>query len=219
MFYTDETRFTQDEKDAMDGLARVVSYVCGLDISDLKRKTRQRVITDARKIACKYAFDNIPNTLFYGEKNLALPSWYFGLDHGTIHNSIEKADELYEHDTAFAKLYDTVINIVDDPDYEPDITYDKLYDKSKTWDSVRMNDRDSHKTRCDLMPQCVKEDILNMFDRGYGELTIANKVGTTMNFIKFFAKKEGVKSNKIGSIKRALSSQSVRFGASTSISY
>jgi hypothetical protein len=219
MKYTDENRFTQDERDAMDGLARVVAFVCGVDYDKIKSKTRKRKIVDARKIACKYAYDNIPNTMFLGGRNLALPSWYFGLDHGTVHHSIDKADELYEADPMFAKLYDAVIDIVDNPKYEPDFTYDKLYAKKITWDSVRMDMNQYNKTRYAFMPQYVREDIVNMFERGYGELTIANKVGTTMSFVEYFIKREGLKKDKMSKIRKAISSQSVKFGVSTSITY
>jgi hypothetical protein len=219
MKYTDENRFTQDERDAMDGLARVVAFVCGVDYDKIKSKTRKRKIVDARKIACKYAYDNIPNTMFLGGRNLALPSWYFGLDHGTVHHSIDKADELYEADPMFAKLYDAVIDIVDNPKYEPDFTYDKLYAKKITWDSVRMDMNQYNKTRYAFMPQYVREDIVNMFERGYGELTIANKVGTTMSFVEYFIKREGLKKDKMSKIRKAISSQSVKFGASKSIAY
>jgi hypothetical protein len=219
MKYTDENRFTQDERDAMDGLARVVAFVCGVDYDKIKSKTRKRKIVDARKIACKYAYDNIPNTMFLGGRNLALPSWYFGLDHGTVHHSIDKADELYEADPMFAKLYDAVIDIVDNPKYEPDFTYDKLYAKKITWDSVRMDMNQYNKTRYAFMPQYVREDIVNMFERGYGELTIANKVGTTMSFVEYFIKREGLKKDKMSKIRKAISSQSVKFGYSKSIAY
>jgi hypothetical protein len=219
MKYTDENRFTQDERDAMDGLARVVAFVCGVDYDKIKSKTRKRKIVDARKIACKYAYDNIPNTMFLGGRNLALPSWYFGLDHGTVHHSIDKADELYEADPMFAKLYDAVIDIVDNPKYEPDFTYDKLYAKKITWDSVRMDMNQYNKTRYAFMPQYVREDIVNMFERGYGELTIANKVGTTMSFVEYFIKREGLKKDKMAKIRKAISSQSVKFGYSKSIAY
>jgi len=219
MKYTDENRFTQDERDAMDGLARVVAFVCGVDYDEIKSKTRKRKIVDARKIACKYAYDNIPNTMFLGGRNLALPSWYFGLDHGTVHHSIDKADELYEADPMFAKLYDAVIDIVDNPKYEPDFTYDKLYEKKRTWESVRMDNNEYHKTRYAFMPQYVREDIVSMFERGYGELTIANKVGTTMGFVQYFIKREGLKKDKMAKIRKAISSQSVKFGVSTSIAY
>jgi hypothetical protein len=219
MKYTDENRFTQDERDAMDGLARVVAFVCGVDYDKIKSKTRKRKIVDARKIACKYAYDNIPNTMFLGGRNLALPSWYFGLDHGTVHHSIDKADELYEADPMFAKLYDAVIDIVDNPKYEPDFTYDKLYAKKRTWESVRMDMNEYNKTRYAFMPQYVREDIVNMFTRGYGELTIANKVGTTMSFVEYFIKREGLKKDKMSKIRKAISSQSVKFGLSKSIAY
>jgi hypothetical protein len=157
--------------------------------------------------------------MFLGGRNLALPSWYFGLDHGTVHHSIDKADELYEADPMFAKLYDAVIDIVDNPKYEPDFTYDKLYEKKRTWESVRMDDGEFHKTRYAFMPQYVREDIASMFERGYGELTIANKVGTTMSFVEYFIKREGLKKDKMSKIRKAISSQSVKFGVSTSITY
>jgi hypothetical protein len=69
------------------------------------------------------------------------------------------------------------------------------------------------------MPQYVREDIVNMFERGYGELTIANKVGTTMSFVEYFIKREGLKKDKMSKIRKAISSQSVKFGYSKSIAY
>jgi hypothetical protein len=58
-----------------------------------------------------------------------------------------------------------------------------------------------------------------MFERGYGELSIANKIGTTLNYIKYFIKRDGLKRDKMAKIRRAISSQSVKFGVSTSIAY
>ena len=69
------------------------------------------------------------------------------------------------------------------------------------------------------MPQYVREDIVNMFTRGYGELTIANKVGTTMPFVEYFIKREGLKRDKMAKIRKAMSSQSAKFGYNTSINY
>ena len=48
---------------------------------------------------------------------------------------------------------------------------------------------------------------------------VTNKLRTTLDFIQYFTKKEGLKSDKIGKIRKALSSQSVKFGFSKSIAY
>jgi hypothetical protein len=219
MFYTDENRFTEDERDAMDGLARVVSYVCDVSYDELKSKTRKQQIVDARKIACKYAYDNIPNTRFSMGRNVALAAWYFRVDHSSVSHAVQTADELYEFNPSFAKLYDAVVEIVDNPKYEPDVTYSQLFSKEKDWDSVRMSQQEFHKTRYALMPQYVREDIISYFNKGYGDLTIANKVGTTMRYIQYFIKREGLKRDKIGKIRKALSSNSVKFGFSKTIAY
>jgi hypothetical protein len=69
------------------------------------------------------------------------------------------------------------------------------------------------------MPQYVKDDIIMLFGKGYGELTIANKVQTTLDFINYFIKREGLKRDKMAKIRKAISSQSVKFGYSKSIAY
>jgi len=219
MKYTDENRFTQDERDAMDGLARVVAFVCGVDYDELRSKTRKRKVVDARKIACKYAFDNLNVFSVHVSKTVMLPAWYFDVDHSTICHAIQTADELYEFSPAFAKLYDTVIEIVDNPLYEPDFTYEQAFARNIVWEDVRMSITAKNKDKYALMPMHIKDDIISLFNKGYGELTIANKLRTTLDFIQYFTKREGLKSNKIGNIRKALSSQSVKFGLSTSITY
>lgn len=219
MYYTDENKFTEDEREAMDGLARVVAFVCDISYEAIRSNCRKRPVVDAKKIACKYAYDNIPNSKLICEKNLALCSWYFKQDHGTIHYTIAKAQELYETEPNFAKLYDAVVNIVDNPTYEPDFTYSDLYKGQTNWDGVRMNINERHSVRYRHMPQYVKDDIIMLFGKGYGELTIAKKVETTLDFINYFIKREGLKRDKMAKIRKALSSQSVKFGYSKSIAY
>jgi hypothetical protein len=214
MHYRDENRFTQDERDAMDGLARVVAYVCAVDYEEMKSKCRKRELVDARKIACKYAYDNIPNSKFNCGRNLALPSWYFKCDHSSISHAIHTADELYEYEPVFAKLYDTVIEIVDNPNFEPDADYLRFVSGKKIWENVRMDDREYHKTRYSVIPESVKEEIINMFNKGYGQLSIANKVRTTVPFIDYFIKREGLKKDKMANIRKVIRKRRDKFGLS-----
>jgi len=214
MFYTNEDKFTEDEREAMDGLARVVAFVCDISYEAIRSSSRKRPATDARKIACKYAYDNIPNSKLICEKNLALCSWYFNQDHGTIHYAVAKADELYETDVNFAKLYDAVVNIVDNPDYEPDFTYTDLYKGKNDWESVRMNINERHSNRYRFMPQYVKDDITSLFRKGYGELSIAIKVQTTFDFINYFIKREGLRRDKMAKIRKAMKKNRDKFGFS-----
>lgn len=214
MYYTNEDKFTEDEREAMDGLARVVAFVCEISYEAIRSASRKRPVTDAKKIACKYAYDNIPNSKLLGEKNLGLSSWYFKQDHGTIHYTITKADELYETDVNFAKIYDAVVNIVDNPNYEPDFTYTDLYKGKTDWDSVRMNINERHLTRYKYMPQYVKDDIILLFNKGYGELSIANKVQTTFDFINYFIKREGLKRDKMEKIRKVMKRKRDKFGFS-----
>jgi hypothetical protein len=219
MHYRDESKFTQDERDAMDGIARVVAIVCRLNIEELRSKSRKRHVADARKIACKYAFDNIPNSKSMVGRNLSLSAWYFDLDHSSVSHAVHTADHLYDYDSDFAKLYDTVVEIVNNPNYKPDSEYHRIVSNKKTWDDVRMDEREYNKTKYSLLPESVKEEIINIYKKGYGLLHISNKVGTTINFVEYLIKKEGVKKDKVGDIKRALGSDSIKFGFSTSISY
>jgi hypothetical protein len=214
MKYVNENRFTEDERDAMDGLARVVAYICCVDYDEMRSKSRKRELVDARKIACKYAYDNIPNSKFIRGRNLALPSWYFKCDHSSTSHAIHTADELYEHETVFAKLYDTVIEIVDNPNYEPDDDYRRFVSGKKIWENVRMDDREYHKTRYSVIPDSVKEEIINMFNKGYGQLSIANKVRTTVPFIDYFTKREGLKKNKMANIRKVIRKRRDKFGLS-----
>ena len=219
MKYKDESKFTKDERDAMDGIARVVSVVCRLNVEELRSKSRKRHVADARKIDCKYAFDNIPNKKSMVGRNLSLPAWYFNLDHSTVSHAVHTADHLYDYDPDFEKLYDTVVEIVNNPNHKPDLEYCRIVSNKKTWDDVRMDEREYNKTKYSLLPESVKEEIINTYKKGYGLLHISNKVGTTINFIEFLIKKEGVKKDKVGDIKRALRSDSVKFGFSKSIAY
>jgi len=214
MYYTDENKFTEDEREAMDGLARVVAFVCEISYEAIRSASRKRPVTDAKKIACKYAYDNIPNSKLICEKNLALCSWYFKQDHGTIHYTISKAQELYETEPNFAKLYDAVVNIVDNPEYEPDFTYTDLYKGQTDWEGVRMNINERHWARYRCMPQYVKDDIVLLFNKGYGELSIAKKVQTTFDFINYFIKREGLKKDKMAKIRKAMKRKRDKFGFS-----
>lgn len=219
MFYTDENRFTQDERDAMDGLARVVAFVCGVGYDELRSKSRKRRIVDARKIACKYAFDNIVVSSSHVPKNIMLPAWYFRVDHSSICHAIKTADELYEFSPDFAKMYDMVIEIVDNPDHEPDYAYEQVFGSKLTWDDIRMSVNVKNRDKYALMPINIKEDIIALFNKGYGELTISSKLRTTIDFIQYFIRRDGLKRDKIGKIRKVISSQSVRFGTSKSIAY
>lgn len=218
MYYA-EDKFTQEEKDAMDGLARVVSFVCGVSYDELRSKTRKQPIVDARKIACKYAVDNIPNSLIFGSRNNALPSWFFNVDHSSVIHAVNSAEWLYEYDKRFARLYNAVIELVDNPESEIDLHFDDKFTKEKIWDSVRMNEREPHRTRYALLPENVKNVIIDSYEKGYSELTIANKAETLLAFIQYFVKREGLNRNKMDKIRKALASASVKFGQSTSIEY
>ena len=219
MFYTDENRFTQDERDAMDGLARVVAFVCGVDYDELRSKTRKRRIVDARKIASKYAFDNIGVSSSHVPKNIMLPAWYFNVDHSSICHAIKTADELYEFSPDFAKMYDTVIEIVDNPDHDIEYAYEQAFGNKLTWDDIRMSVSIKHRDKYALMPINIKEDIINLFNKGYGELSIANKVETTFDFINYFIKREGLKRDKIGNIRKTIKTKRDKFGYSKLMAY
>lgn len=196
--------FSEVEVEAMEGLVRVVAFVCGITVEEIKSKSRKREITDARKMVCMYANDNIPHRKYQVQKNLKLATWYFECDHSTISHAIDCGRDLYKNDSAFQKAYDSVIDFINDPKYSPDFTYNELYAMKKTWEDVRMNHNESHSVRYSLMPQYIKQDIINLFNKGYGEYTISQKVGTIMEFIVYFCDKEGLKRDKFDKIKQAM---------------
>jgi hypothetical protein len=212
MKYTDESRFTEDERDAMDGLARVVAFVCGVNHDDLRSKSRKRRIVDARKIASKYAFDNIAVSSSHVPKNIMLPAWYFNVDHSSVCHAVKTADELYEFSPDFAKMYDTVIEIVDNPDHDIDYAYEQAFGNKLTWDEIRMSVRIKNRDKYALLPINIKEDIITLFNKGYGEFAIANKVETALDFISYFIKREGLRKDKMANIRKVIKRKADKFG-------
>lgn len=220
MKYTDGSKFTQDEKDAMDGLARVVAFVFDIEHDEIMSSSRKRIFADARKVACKYAFDNIKNSLIQNEKNLALASWYFGLDHGSVHHAVQAATSLYHSDKAFTRLYDAVVNIIDNPSYTPDFTYADLYLSLRTWEDVRLSIHEPLSIRYSLMPEEIVNMALELYGKGYCELTIANKCGTSVELINYLIKKrELTRENQLSKVLKSANSRFVKMGISQKIEY
>ncbi len=219
MRYNDENNFQECHRIAIDGVARVVAYVCGIGIDELKSNSRKRCYADARKMVCMYTSDNIKAVHYHTNKSLALSAWYFQCDHSTVNHAIDSARFLYKTDDKFSRLYDSVVEFIENPSYDPDFTYSDLYSKKKTWDDVRMNINELQRVRYSFMPQYVKEDITALYKKGYGELTIAYKVGTTLDFINYFIEREKLTRNKVDKVKQVLLERRVEFNKSMKVDY
>lgn len=211
MRYENQNLFKEDHRIAIDGVARVVCFICGVDYNDIIGRSRKRIYVDARRLICKYVYDNIPPYNNWSRKNIALSSWFFGYDHSTILYAVQSAEDLYKTDANFARLYDALIEIIDNPSYSPDFTYAELYCNSKTWDEVRMDTKESNRVRYELVPQQVKDDINSLYKKGYSEYTISEKVGTTLEFVSYFVHKERITRDKTSNIKRVMSLRKAEF--------
>ena len=119
MFYS-EDRFTEEEKMAIEGLSLLVAELCDVEYVDLVSKSRKRELVDARKLICMYAYDNIPVASTKMRKSLALASWFFNCDHSTVIYSIDAGRDLYQTDIKFKTYYDSIISIIDNPEYNAD---------------------------------------------------------------------------------------------------
>jgi len=219
MKYEREDRFPENLRVAIDGVARVVAYVYGIGIEDIRNKSRRRISTDARKMVCLYVNDNLRLNTQGTYRRLALSAWYFNCDHSTVHYGIDSARELYSRDSNFARVYDAVVEFIDNPKYTPDFTYSDLYSNKKTWDDVRMNINELHRVRYSFMPQYIKEDIISLYNKGYGEFTIAEKVGTTLDFINYFVEREKLTRNKMDKLNKAILEARIKFNKAMEVYY
>ena len=81
----------------LNKVTRIVCEVFGLTEEQLKSKSRERILSDARAVAFKMLRDNskFPYTTIGG---------YFQRDHSTIIHGIEKHNSLATYDKGYARL-------------------------------------------------------------------------------------------------------------------
>ncbi len=219
MFYRDGSIFEEDKRIAVDGLARVVAYVCGIDYEDVVSNSRKRPFVDARKMVCKYVNDNIPLSHFARNKNVALSAWFFDCCHSSISHAVKQANNLYKSDAKFARLYDAVVEIIDNPKYNPDFTYSDVYNDKKNWSDVRKDIHELLRVRYSFMPQYIREDIIHLYKKGYGEQTIADKLGTTMDLVQYMINREGLIKDKTKLVNKIVAERRLSFKPSMEASY
>jgi hypothetical protein len=219
MFYRDGSMFEEDKRVAVEGLTRVVAYVCGIDYEDVVSHCRKRPFVDARKMVCKYVNDNIPLSHFARNKNVALSAWFFDCCHSSISHAVKQANNLYKSDAKFARLYDAVVEIIDNPKYSPDFTYSEVYNDKKNWNDVRKDIHELLRVRYSFMPQYIREDIIQLYKKGYGEQTIADKLGTTMDLVQYMINREGLVKDKTKLVNKIVAERRLSFKPSMEVNY
>ena len=196
MKYT-EDRFTEEEKLAIESLAKVVCYFFDIDVEEVRGRGRQRVLTDARKIISNYAFNNIPVEHVQYRKSkgtTSLASWYLNVDHSSIVYFVNQCDELIQTDKYFSAIYDTIADAVNIQDVDGVTMADKIY--KKRWDDIKGDIYESNHVKYDVIPEAVLTEIRVLYQKGYSNMTIANRHGTTMDFIEHVVKKENLMRSK-----------------------
>lgn len=220
MFYR-EDRFTEEEKMAIEGLSLLVAELCGIEYADLLSKSRKRELVDARKLICMYAYDNIPVASTKMRKSLALASWFFNCDHSTVIYSIDAGRDLYQTDIKFKTYYDSIISVIDNPEYNPDTVLNAVNNELNTmsWSFVRKDVREKTYIRYLMMPEDIKDQVRDLFKRGFTEFTIAEKTETTVDLISYFIKKERLTIDKKSNIAKMMSLKSYKPRLSKVVEY
>lgn len=223
MKYT-EDRFTEEEKLAIDSLAKIVCYFFDISVEDVRGKSRLRQFTDARKIIASYAYHNIPvKNVNYskGSGTTSLASWYLDVDHTSIVYCVEECDALIQSNSNFATIYDAIIDAINIKDVDGVTVADKIF--IKTWEMVREDIDEPNHIKYDLVPPSVLTNIRNLYKKGYSEITIGNRCGTTHSFIKHVVNKEGLMRDKQRSIvdtaNKMMVKHAIKFRHSTVIDY
>jgi hypothetical protein len=195
-------QFSDEEVDSIYALGRIVAHVFKIDVSELRSPVRKRRFTDARKVLCSVASNNIDVYLCRRFKDdsfnhLTLASWYLDVDHSTVSYSIDKSTELYDTDKEFKMLYDSVIALINQPSEELLNRIDTTEHEMDrfTWDEVKDNMSFTHVLRYSLAPEEVILDIANLYARGYSQAIIVSKHQIAPSFISYVARMRKV--NKI----------------------
>ena len=196
-------QFSEEEKNNIIQLGKIVSYVFKIDENNLRSHTRKRMFTDARKALASIVSSNISiaaSNKFKscGYNKLSLTAWYLDFDHSTVSYAIDKASDLYVVDSNFKLLYDSIIEILNNPTDEL-LRRVELYDHELdlvTWDESKDNPAYTHKLRYSIAPEDVLLDISNLYTRGYSEALIANKYKIVPTFISYVAKVRNLERKK-----------------------
>ena len=200
MHYT-EDKFTEDEREAIESLAKVVCYVCGLSYEELRGTSRVRPAPDARKMVYKYAYDNINIGTTYGGSGYALSAWFFDQDHSTISHGMKEFDKLYITNEEFRSVYDKLIETINNPEIMRQFDPKRMYLTEKTWELVRYNVNERLGIKYNLMPEDLRTKSIELYKKGYGYQTIACEVGTDTSLIIYLIKRLGIKKDKVEKIK------------------
>jgi hypothetical protein len=195
-------QFSDEEIDSINSLGKIVAYVFKIDVSELRSHVRKRRFTDARKVLSSVSSNNIhvglcERFISSSFNCLALTSWYLDVDHSSISYSINKCTELYDVDSEFKMLYDSVIALINNPTEDLLKRIDNTNHEMDrfTWDDVKDNTSFTHKLRYSLAPEEVILGIANLYSRGYSNAIIVNKYQIIPSFISYVIKMRKV--NKI----------------------
>ena len=200
MRYT-EDKFTEEEIEAIESLAKVVCFVCGLLDEELRGKSRVRPAPDARKMVCKYVYDNINIGTTDGGSNYALSAWFFNQDHSTINHSVNEFNKLYITNEEFKIVYDKLIESINNPEVMNQFDPQRMYLVEKTWELVRYNANERLSVKYNLMPEDIKSKSIDLYHKGYGYQSIACEVGTDAPLIIYLVKRMNIKRDKVEKIK------------------
>lgn len=191
--------FSEEERNNIIQLGKIVAYVFKIDEGDLRSHVRKREFTDARKALASIASSNIDVASCqafkrWGYNMTALTSWYLDCDHSTASYSVDKAAELYEVDKNFKFLYDSIIELINQPSEEVlnKIESAKTEMDDLTWDEVKDSVHYTHKVRYSLAPEDILLDIVDLYTRGYSVALIANKYKMMPTFVGYVSKIRGL---------------------------
>ena len=193
MFYTDESRFTEEEKMIVRDVTRIVCHVMQTDFDGVVGRSRLAIHSDSRKIISHYLYNNVRRAHSSHNNDVSLASWFLNKDHGSVSTAVRVAESLYETDLKFREKYDQFIACLNGADYDPVIDTVMVIDREYTWEEVRNHARFPFDKRINLVPDDVKDIIIDMYVKGYSVQQISFKVKCSKGFIPYLVKHYNVK--------------------------
>lgn len=203
MKYTDKSRFTEEQINLIEGVAKVVCHVYDITVDELRNNVRKRIYTDPRKLFCNFVVNNFNMVIPVGKpgsgftkiiSSQPLLSWYLNQCHSTVIHAIAEADSLYKIDSVFRHNFDVVVRILNNPNYDVEIDNKEVAKLNGiTWEALQYDDNVSMTLRIRLMPRNIGHMISNMYMKGYGVGIIANEVKVSVSFVQQYVIKKGLR--------------------------
>ena len=192
MKYMDENMFSEEEKESIYSLTCIVCHILDVDLESVMGDSRKAIFSDARKIISHYAYHNLAirrkgKTTY----TLALASWFFKRDHGSINNLVRMGANLYDTDSKFRDAYDEVMSCINKNTPDPKIY--KLREKevvpvNLNWDMVRKGNY-SFAVKDHYMPEAVLDKVKEMYSNGYSLGQIGLRQYISDQYVKYLTEK------------------------------